>query len=139
MSRICGSLQIYEGVLNGVGETCLIHKHPIAHTTYIYRGAALVEELELVREFPNKRMTTLPDGTSVEEEFTDREFRVVRSTEKHAGRGRNWALIKAHTFHRFTALVPGTEYHCIFSHYEPDGTPSQEFTGFEAATNEFVV
>jgi hypothetical protein len=84
------------------------HAHNFDHATYFPVGAALVESLN--------------DDDSVR-----------ASTEVHAARGLNWALIKAGVRHRITALEAGTIGHCIYAHRTPQGDVVQEHTGWAPA------
>src|SRR5205807_3369730 len=74
------------------------HAHDFAHTTYVVRGGLRFEHL-------------------------DAQGNVVRSVDKFANQGRNWALILPRVVHRITPLVlqkdGGSLAHCIYSHRNP--------------------
>jgi hypothetical protein len=88
------------------GDSIIGHAHNFDHTTYVPRGALRFELVE--------PLTTFADGTVA-------TWNVLKTVEKRAVDPRNWALIRAHAYHRITALEDDSRGHCIYSHRIPQG------------------
>lgn len=102
---ISGNLYIRPMPFNKAGDVVDGHEHNFDHTTYVVRGALLIESLN-------------PDGT------------VKKSATKRASDGFNWVLIKAGVRHRITALEDNSIGHCIYAHRNPQGEVVQEYDGW---------
>lgn len=105
MEFISGNIFIREMRFEAVGEVVAGHTHNFDHTTYVVRGALLVEGL-------------------------DADDNVVKSAIKRADEGHNWVLIRADTKHRLTALETNSLGHCIYSHRDPQGDVVQVHDGW---------
>ena len=108
MEFASGNIYVREMRFDRSGDVVQGHAHNFDHTTYVARGALLIEALG-------------PDG------------KVAKSAVKRAGDGRNWVLIKAEVTHRITALENGSIGHCIYSHRNPQGEIVQDYDGWQPA------
>lgn len=105
MEFVSGNIFVREMRFEKAGDVVDGHAHNFDHTTYVARGALLVESL-------------------------DDAGKVVRSVEKRAGQGLNWVLIRAGVRHRITALEDHSTGHCIYAHRTPQGEIVQEWDGW---------
>lgn len=105
MEFISGNVFIREMRFEKAGDIVQGHKHNFDHTTYVVRGALLIESLN-------------DDGT------------VKQSITKRASDGYNWVLIKADVCHRITALEDHSLGHCVYAHRSPQGDVVQEWDGW---------
>ena len=101
---VSGNVFIRPNTLEAVGDVVEGHTHHFDHTTIVFRGAIHVK-------------AKLPTGAVIERDF-------------HAP---SHCLIKAEVMHEITALEPNTEFWCVYSHRTPQGTISEERTGWDAA------
>ena len=102
-----GNFRIREMYFEVKDATTEGHAHNFPHVTYVTRGSLLFEELDG------------PMGN------------VVKSNVKTARDGKNFMLIKAHVYHRITALEDNCMGHCIYLHRDADGKVSEEYQGCE--------
>ena len=109
MEFISGNIFIREMRFEQAGQQVNGHGHKFDHTTYVAKGAFLIEHLNEKGE-------------------------VLKSVVKRASEGRNWVLIKAGAVHRITALEDHTLAHCIYSHRTSQGDVVQEWNGWLEAT-----
>lgn len=105
MEYVSGNVYIREMAFASAGDVVEGHRHNFDHTTYVARGALLIESLN-------------DDGT------------VRKAVTKRAADGRNWALIKAGVLHRLTALEDNSMGHCIYAHRNPQGDVVEHFDGW---------
>lgn len=125
-----GNIFIRDGELLNEGDIVQTHGHKFDHVTFINNGAARIEKLRIVKESydvkdVNGMLTTIPA-----------EFEVEKSIEKKAYEKYNYVLIEKGVWHRITALLPNTIYHCIYSHRRPDTEEVvEEWTGWMDATH----
>jgi quercetin dioxygenase-like cupin family protein len=110
MEYISGNIFIREMRLERAGDEIVGHRHNFDHTTYVAAGALRIDQLD-------------DDGA------------VLRSVEKRATDGHNWALIKAGVAHRITALMDGSIGHCIYAHRNPQGDVVEHYDGWPPAYN----
>jgi quercetin dioxygenase-like cupin family protein len=108
MEFVSGNIFIREMVFEKAGDVVEGHKHNFDHTTYVARGALLIEALDA-------------DGS------------VIRTIEKRADMGRNFVLIRAGVCHRITALADNSLGHCIYSHRSPKGDVVEHWDGWPEA------
>ncbi len=86
------------------GEVIEGHKHHFDHTTIVFTGSARVK-------------ATLPDGTVLERTFeAPSHFLVLAGVE-----------------HEIAALDDHTQLWCVYSHRDPQGRITQEYTGWTKA------
>jgi quercetin dioxygenase-like cupin family protein len=108
MEFASGNVFIREMAFAKAGDVVEGHKHNFDHTTYVIRGALLIESLN-------------EDGT------------VKQSAIKRAVDGRNWVLIKANVSHRLTAQEDNSMGHCIYAHRTPQAEIVQDYDGWTPA------
>ena len=101
---ISGNIFIRPNYLDEIGDRVDGHTHNFDHTTIIFQGAVHVK-------------ATLPDGTIQEGDFT---------SPAHF-------LVKANVEHEITATTPNTIFWCVYSHQDPQGRVTQEFSGWKEA------
>lgn len=112
MEYVSGNIFIREMKFETPGSVVEGHTHNFDHTTYLIRGSVKIERLEV--EVP---AVTDANGQVV----TPAVMKVVNTVVKTARQGHNWALIKAGSCHRLTALEADSEAHCVYSHRMPQG------------------
>ncbi len=135
-----GNVFIREGGPMTAGDVVDGHAHNFDHVTYISKGAARIERLELVEApYSEEELTAIREALAAAKDGeqslaeipeTRTETKVLQSVEKRASDGRNWVLILAGVLHRITALEDGTIYHCIYAHRTPQGDVVQEYDGW---------
>jgi len=108
MEFVSGNIFMREMRFEKAGQVVNGHTHNFDHTTYVVKGALRIEQL----------------GENDE---------VLRSVEKRAADGQNWALIRKGVKHRITALEDYSLGHCIYAHRDPQGEVCQEYQGWEGA------
>lgn len=101
---VSGNVFIRPNQLKRVGDKIDGHKHNFDHTTIFFRGRFNVK-------------AKLPDGRVIEREF---------AAPSHC-------LIKADVEHEITALEDDSEFWCVYSHRDPQGRVTEQFTGWEKA------
>ena len=101
---ISGNVYIRPNTLEKIGDKVDGHKHNFDHTTIVFKGAVHVKAV-------------LPDGTVKEKDF---------QTGTHF-------LVRAEVEHEITALEDNTIFWCVYSHREPQGRITQEYTGWDKA------
>lgn len=101
MEWISGNIFIRPNKLEKAGDVTEGHTHNFDHTTVVFKGAVRIK-------------ATLPDGSTVEREFT---------APAHC-------LIRADVIHEITALVDHTEYWCVYSHRNAQGEVTQVYDGW---------
>lgn len=106
MEYVSGNIFIREMEFPKAGDVVDGHTHNFDHTTYVIRGALLIEAL-------------------------DADGQVLRATTKRASDGHNWVLIKADVCHRLTALEGNSMGHCIYSHRNGQAEIVQEYDGWK--------
>lgn len=102
---VSGNVFIRPNILTEAGDTVHGHKHAFDHTTIVFKGAVRVRAV-------------LQDGTQREQDFT---------APAHF-------LVTAGVEHEITATQDDTEFWCIYSHRTPQGTITQEYTGWIEGT-----
>ena len=105
MELVSGNIFIRPMTFEKAGSVVEGHKHNFDHTTYVVRGAVRIESL-------------------------DDSGAVIKSIDKAASDGFNWALIKAGVCHRLTALTDNAHAHCIYSHRNPQGDVVVDYDGW---------
>jgi len=105
MEFVSGNVFIREMPFEKAGDVVDGHAHNFDHTTYVARGALLVEAL-------------------------DADGKVMRSATKRAADGHNWVLIRAGVCHRITALEDNSIGHCIYSHRNGQAEIVLEYDGW---------
>ncbi len=101
---ISGNIFIRPNPLEKKGDVVEGHKHNFDHTTIVFKGSVHVKAVK-------------PDGTIKEKDFV---------APSHF-------LVKADTEHEITALEDNTEFWCVYSHRDPQGRITQEYTGWGKA------
>lgn len=101
---ISGNVFIRPNTLANVGDKVHGHKHAFDHTTIVFQGAVHVHAV-------------LPDGTTRDRDFT---------APAHF-------LVRADVEHEIAAIMPNTVFWCVYSHREPQGRVTLEYTGWDAA------
>ena len=96
MEYVSGNIYIREMLFEKAGDVVDGHAHNFDHTTYVVRGALLIEAV-------------------------DDAGNVTKSATKRATDGHSWVLITAGVIHRLTALENNSLGHCIYSHRTPQG------------------
>lgn len=105
MEYVSGNIFIREMSFLQKGEEIGGHAHNFDHTTYVVRGALLIESFN-------------EDGS------------VKKSVVKKASDGHNWVLIKAGVQHRLTALEENSMGHCIYAHRNSQAEIVQSYDGW---------
>lgn len=108
MEWVSGNIFIRPNKLERVGDKTPGHTHNFDHTTIVFSGAVHVQAV-------------YPDGTVIERDFGE---------GCAAGR---YFLVKAEVRHEITALVPNTEFWCVYAHRTPQGEVTLAVTGWEDA------
>jgi quercetin dioxygenase-like cupin family protein len=108
MEYVSGNIFIREMAFAKAGDVVDGHEHNFDHTTYVARGALLIESLN-------------EDGS------------VKKAVEKRAIQGHNWVLIKAGVRHRITALEDNSMGHCIYAHRNAQAEIVQAYDGWMEA------
>lgn len=103
---VSGNIFIRKNILQKLGDECGGHTHNFDHTTIVFRGS-----VHVVAEFP--------DGTVHEQTFEAPSHFFVKADVKHA----------------IKALEDNTEFWCVYSHRDPQGRISVEYTGWDEAYN----
>lgn len=104
MEWASGNIFIRPNQMANAGDLVQGHTHTFDHTTIVFTGAVHVK-------------ATKPDGTVVERDFY---------APSHF-------LVLADVVHEITALVPNTEFWCVYSHRTAQGDVVQEVTGWLGA------
>jgi hypothetical protein len=100
---VSGNVFIRSHVM-GKGDQIDGHTHHFDHTSIVFTGSVHVRSVH-------------PDGRVVEKDFT---------APAHF-------LVKAGVDHAITAIAEDTNFWCVYSHRDPQGRITQEFTGWEEA------
>lgn len=101
---ISGNIFIRRHCFSAVGEGIDGHTHNFDHTSIVFTGAVHVK-------------AETPDGRIIEQDF----------------RAPSHFLVKADVKHQITAIEPGTQFWCVYSHRDPQARITQEYDGWEAA------
>lgn len=101
---VSGNIFIRRNALPAVGDRVDGHRHSFDHTTIVFSGAVRVK-------------AKLPDGQVLERDF---------EAPAHF-------LVRADVEHEITATQPQTVFWCVYSHRDPQGRITQQFTGWEDA------
>lgn len=101
---VLGNIFIRPNLLTQKGDVLDGHTHNFDHTTYVVKGSVHVKATDKA-------------GTITEKDFTAGQM----------------FLVLAETCHVISALEDNTEFHCIYSHRDPQGRVSVDYTGWGTA------
>ena len=122
MEYVSGNIFIRKNRLAKAGDFVDGHAHNFDHTSYVLKGAVLVEAVT-------------PDGRTIRRVFRSPYHAAADLGEMDgATEGPNWFLVKAEVTHKITALIDDTEFDCIYSHRTPQGDVIQHWNGWQEAT-----
>lgn len=122
MERVFGNIFVRETGMQQTGYTVDGHTHKFSHVTYFPSGTWEVWRL--------RRVT---DADGVQQKDTDGEPLWVE-TDRRIVKPGNWLGIEADCRHGFKLLEGPGQYHCVYSHRDPDtGEVIEEYNGWSDA------